>query len=187
MRSVCRAPSGPRWTGGADTDRARAAGLQTGSGPRFRGTLTVPFQHVHIIPRRSHPWFRLSTSHRPHHGLPSRPEEHAALPGPRHSRRSRPGTASWCVCKHTGRPDSHAIITHRSPEPPSYLVSCTSSTRCITGVRQSRLGQKVKDAKETSTPTTPVKNILISSDKRYFHFPASFIFTKEAAPSSKKG
>lgn len=91
----------------------------------------------------SHVLAKSSMSHRHRQGLPSHPEEHAALPGQRHPRRSWPGTASWFVFKHTGRPDSHAI-THRSPRLPSYLVSCTSSTRCITGVGRAGLGERWK-------------------------------------------
>lgn len=87
-RSVCRAPSVPRWTGRAD--RTITAKLQTCSRPCFRGILTVPFQHVNIISSSSNPTvlIKFSISHRPHHSLPSHPEEHSPLPGQTHSIRN---------------------------------------------------------------------------------------------------
>lgn len=144
MRSVCRAPSGPRWTGGADTNRAGAAGLQTGSRPCFRGILTVPFQHVGIISRRGHPTVLVKFFHAPQTpttaGPPTltstRPSLGKGIPG-----EAGLGPPRGLCANNSGRPGSRAI-THRSPSLPSYLVSCTSSTRCITGAGRAGLGKR---------------------------------------------
>lgn len=114
------------------------------------GILTVPFQHVDTVSQRSHPMVlvQCSMSHRPHQGFPSHPEEHAALQGQRRSR-SWPGTASWTpgfARYHTSQPQTPFISAFLHKFDPVHNWG-----------RQSRLGQKVKDAKETSTPPIPVK------------------------------
>lgn len=146
---------------GADTSRASTAGLQTGSRPCFRGVLTVPFQHVGILSPRTHPTVLVQCvcmSHRPHHSLPSHPEEHAGLPGQRHARRSGPGTASWFVCKQQTPGAQARMLSHIAA--PNFLhiwFLAQVQPGASLGQAEQAWGEKVKDAKETSTPTRPVQ------------------------------
>lgn len=128
MKSICRAPPVPWWTGRADAGRTLTAKQQTRGRPCLRGILTVPFQHMDIISCSSNPMVLIKFSISPtlHHSLPSHPEEHSPFSRQTHSRRSWPRSASRSTFKQTGHLDLHAR-TNGSPSLPSNLVSCTNS------------------------------------------------------------